>query len=565
MPQNIPDSTEKMRKPEETQQSEELSKEQLEKTKKYSIVDGSAYNVMYGFGEQYVAPYALKLGASNSDIAILSSVPAFIGSLFQVVGAKLTDNYRNRKKIVTLFVMLQAIMFLPLFIVPFFTKSMLLLTIIFSVYLMCANAAGPGWNSWMGEIIPENDRATYFSRRNRITLVFLVLSVLFAGIILNYFVDTNIWIGFGILFGIAFIGRIVSWTYLSKQFEPKYRVYEKEHFTFKDFLSEMPKTNFGNFVIFRSLMALAVMIASPFFVVYMLKDLNFTYIQYTIIVLAPMLIKILTTTYWGKYSDRFGTRNIMIVSALLIGVIPIGWFIAGYFFFGHAIIFYIIMLSEMISGFAWAGFELTTFNYIFETVIAQKRAKSIAYFNIFLGTATLIGGLAGGWLAITLPTEYHGISILLMVFLISAVARFLVPILFMSKLKEVRVKKSVDEKKLFVNLVISRPFHSVLHHTAQAMFFAEKSLSRMTEKTSNGLKTAKKPLDPIITGVIDRLDKGLDRIEPLRKALEPQAIRKNKKSHYEHLVNQDYERYVKTHPKIVRKLRKKDNRRTRIR
>ncbi len=56
-----------------------LSKPDIEKTKKYSIKDGSAWSVMYGFGEQYVVPFALKIGATASQIGILNSVPAFIG------------------------------------------------------------------------------------------------------------------------------------------------------------------------------------------------------------------------------------------------------------------------------------------------------------------------------------------------------------------------------------------------------------------------------------------------------------------------------------------------------
>jgi len=534
-----------------------IKRKDIEDAKAYSIRDGSAYNVMYGFGEQYITPFALKLGASSSDIGIISSVPSFIGSLFQVVGAKLTDKYHSRKKIVTTFVMLQAIMILPLFIVPFLTKSILLLTIIFALYLMCSNAGGPGWNSWIGSVIPENERAQYFSKRNKITLIFLLTSVLFAGIILNYFSDVNIWIGFAILFGISFFGRMVSWYYLTKQFEPEYVVNDEEYFSFKDFLKKMPETNFGNFVMFRSLMSLAVMIASPFFAVYMLRDLNFTYIQYTIIVLVPMLIKILTVTYWGKYSKKIGTRNIMIVSAFLIAFIPAAWFVAGYFFFGHPILFFLIMIAESISGFAWAGFELTTFNYILETVSPGKRARCVAYFNIIFGTAVLVGGLSGSWLVGHLPKEYHGISVLLIVFIISAVARFIVPIIFLSKLQEVKMKKDIDEGRLFIDLVISKPLHSAMHQTAHIMFLAEDGFSKIKTRANDGLTKVKKPLNPVINQVMQKIDNGLDRAEIVRKAIEPKIIRDGKKKAYEYLTDYDYEKHILTHPKIIKNMKRR--------
>jgi len=536
-----------------------LSREDTEKTKKYSIVDGSAYNVMYGFGEQYITPYALKLGASSSEVGIIASVPSFIGAIFQIVGAKLSEHYKTRKRVVLFFVLIQALMILPLFLVPLFTKSMLLLTIIFSLYLMAANAAGPGWNSWIGAVIPDSERAEYFSRRNKITIIFLVISVLIAGTILNYFTDKNIWVGFGILFIISFLGRIISWYYLTKQVEPEYIINDSEKFSFRDFLKRLPETNFGNFVMFRSLVAFAVMIASPFFAVYMLKDLQFTYIQYTIIVLVPMLIKILTVTYWGKYSKRLGTRNIMIVSAILIAFIPIAWFIAGYFYFGHPIIFFLIMIAESISGFAWAGFELTTFTYVLETVTPPKRARCVAYFNILFGVAVLIGGLLGSFLVSNLPKYYHGISTLLMVFLISAIVRFIVPLIFIPKIKEVKVKKNIDEKKLFVDLVISKPLHSAMHQTAQVMFLAEEGITKISTRARVGLNIAKKPLNPVISGVIKGIDKGLERAEPIRKAIEPKIIRERKKKNYEHLINYDYKKHVRTHPKIIKKMTRRKN------
>ncbi|MGV8171880.1 MAG: MFS transporter [Candidatus Woesearchaeota archaeon] len=530
-----------------------LSEKEISDTKRYSIIDASAHNIMYGFGEQYITPYALKLGATNSDIGILSSVPSFIGALFQIVGAKLTDHYKDRKKIVTIFILLQAATLLPLFFIPFFTKSILLLTIIFSLYLMCSNAAAPGWNSWIGAVIPDNERAQYFSKRNKIAITVLLISVLLAGVILNFFTKINIWIGFGILFAIAFIGKIISWYYLTKQSEPLYVVKEDEAFSFKDFLKRMPETNFGNFVMFRSLVALAVMIAAPFFAVYMLKDLNFTYIQYTAMILFPMLIKILTMTYWGKYSKSLGTRNIMIVSAFLIALIPAAWCIIGYFFFDNSRIFYLLMLAEIISGFSWAGFELTTFNYVLETVSPGKRARAIAYFNIVFGTAVLIGGLFGSWLVTSLPKEYKGMSVILMIFAISAIARFIVPLIFLSKLKEVKIKKNIDDRKLFIDLVISKPINAALHQTLQVIFLAEQSAEKIVGTTSKGLKIIQKPVDPIMRSVSAGIMKGLDTIEPIRKGIEPKAVKKYRRKDYEYLINHNYNRYLKMPQKKSRR------------
>ncbi|MGV8151041.1 MAG: MFS transporter [Candidatus Woesearchaeota archaeon] len=454
--------------------TETLSEQQIRKTKKYSIWDGSAWSVMYGFGEQYVTPFAIRLGATNAEVGILQSVPTFIGSVFQILGAKLTDNFQNRRKIVLFFALFQAIILLPLFIIPFLTKSILALTIFFTIYMLLANIMGPAWSSWIGDVIPEKERASYFSKRNKYVVASTLFSVIIAGAVLNYFSETNVWVGFAILFGVAFIGRMFSWYYTIKQFEPKFSYNPESYFSFKDFLKRMPDTNFGNFVMFRSIMAFAVMIASPFFAVFMLKDLQFSYIQYTMVVLVPMVVKIFTMTYWGKYSGRFGTRNILFVSGILIATIPLCWFLIGYFFSGISV-FYLIMLAEVITGFSWAGFELATFNYILETVSPEKRPRGFAYFNMIFGTAVLLGGLFGAFLVYFLP-NIISFNTLLVVFIISAVARLTCALALSNRLKEVKVEKKFDDTRLFYELVFAKPLSAAIHHATMSISHTEKDV-----------------------------------------------------------------------------------------
>ncbi len=515
-----------------------FSKSDIEKTKRYSIKDGSAWSVMYGFGEQYVVPFALKIGATASQIGILNSVPAFIGALFQLLGARLTDKYQDRKKIVSFFVFLQALLMLPLFALPFLTKDMLVLTVLFTLYQVFANIVGPAWSSWISDVVTEKDRAMYFSKRNKYVIISMMFSVMIAGVILHYFENTNIWVGFGILFTISFLGRLLSWYYLTKQIEPRYVYNPENHFSFKEFLREMPRTNFGNFVIFRSLMAFAVMIAGPFFTVYLLKDLGFNYLQYTILVLVPMGVKAWTMTYWGRYSRRFGTRNILIISGLWIATIPIWWFIVGYFYQGMNA-FYLLMLVEAMTGFAWAGFELTTFNYILETVNPEKRARGFAYFNMIFGIAVLAGGLLGALLVEVIP-GFLSFSTLLIVFIISAAARLLVMLFFAGRIKEVKVSRRIDENKLFFELIIAKPINSALNHTATSFLNTERDVKNFVDKTADALGGFARP-------VIGVVDDGLEKIEPIRKNMVPKALKKHKKDMYEHLVNSRLNKRLSKH------------------
>ena len=56
----------------------------IQQAKTISIKEGSAASLMEGFGTRYITPYALYLGASNTQIGLLSSFPGLLGSLAQI-------------------------------------------------------------------------------------------------------------------------------------------------------------------------------------------------------------------------------------------------------------------------------------------------------------------------------------------------------------------------------------------------------------------------------------------------------------------------------------------------
>ena len=89
----------------------ELTDEEKEKTRKYSIKEGSAASVMSGAGESYITPYALELQANNAQIGFLTSLTGFLGPISQIYGSRLIEKY-SRRKIVVTSVILQASMWL---------------------------------------------------------------------------------------------------------------------------------------------------------------------------------------------------------------------------------------------------------------------------------------------------------------------------------------------------------------------------------------------------------------------------------------------------------------------
>jgi len=456
----------------------QLSENELKEiTKKISIKEGIVANFMDGAGSRYITPYALAIGANNTQIGLLTSIPSLLGNLSQLFTSKIIEK-TSRKKIIVTGVLLQALMWIPMLVAGylFFYKglnegaSANFLILFYTLFIIFGAFLSPAWNSLMKDIVTK-DKGDYFGKRNKIFGAVSLLVFLVAGIVLSYFEGANlVFIGFSILFGIAFFARLISCKMLTKYYEPKLKLEKGYYFTLWQFVKRIPKSNFGKFSVFVALISFATAVSSPFFAVYMLKDLKFNYGTWMFITISSSLSTFLFIQLWGKFSDKFGNLKVLQLTGIFIPLVPFAWFfssaIAGTSF--PVLVIY-LFLVEFLSGIIWAGFNLSSVNFIYDAVSREKFAICIAYYNIFNGVGVFIGATLGGILS-SMNTSFFGMSPLLFIFALSGVVRMAVYFFMAPMIKEVReveeYKDGTIKKELrkMLTIPVSLPF--IRHHTA---------------------------------------------------------------------------------------------------
>lgn len=414
-------------------------------TRKLSIKEGIAYSFMSGAGLQYTTPYALAIGANNAQIGFLTSIPSLLGNFSQLFTSRFMKRC-SRKKIIVTSIFLQALMWLPILALGylFFYKnfdsgiSATLMIIFYTMLTIFGAFSHPAWNSLMRDNV-TNKFGEYFGKRNKVMYIVIIIVTIIAGIVLDYFGRIDLlFIGFAVLFGVAFVSRMVSAYILSKHYDPCFKIKEKSFFTFRDFVKRIPKSNFGKFSVFVALIMFATSIASPFFAVYMLKDLNFSYTMWMTIVVANVVSAFIFMPLWGKFSDRFGNLRVLKWTGLMIPAIPVLWFLT--FFIGNispVSVFVYLIILESFSGFAWAGFNLSAVDFIYDAVSRQKLSLCVAYYSILSGIGVFLGASLGGLIALA-DFSFIGISAILFIFILSGIARFGAYIFMIGKIKEVR-------------------------------------------------------------------------------------------------------------------------------
>ncbi len=266
--------------------------------------------------------------------------------------------------------------------------------------------------------------------------------------------------GFIILFALAFIFRMISRHIFKRQYEPKIKLKKGYYFSFGDFLKKSPKTNFGKFTIFRALLAFAGSISAPLLAVYLLRHLEFAYTTYMIVILSGSVFSLLVMKIWGNFADKFGNYKVLAITSLLIPIIPILWILSPS-------PIYMILVPSLISGISWAGFGLSSGNFIYDNVTNQKRGLAISYYNMTIGIGVFLGAGLGALLIKYLTISF--IEPLFFIFLLSGVARMIVVFNLIPRIKEIRKTEKIDGNKALKNLIFKQAKHSLVEEAHEIM------------------------------------------------------------------------------------------------
>jgi len=422
------------------------SDQQIEGSLQHSLKDARAFAVMIGIGETYFSAFALFLKASTPQIGLLASLPPLLASLIQLVSAWLGRLTGERKAIMLVGASVQAVAWVPLALLPiiFSEHAVSLLIASVALYHCGAHLSTPQWGSLMGDIVPVRRRGRFFARRTRIVSLVTFISLAMGGLILHFFnIRDRTLIGFLLLFGIAMFARLVSLYHLSRMHDPTGHVAALEIPVGQGWWRRLRESNFVRFSIFFALMQFSVAIASPYFTVYMLRDLQFTYAAFMTNTGMAILAQFLTLNQWGRISDIFGNRRILSATAMLIPLMPLLWVVAPNYWY--------LLIVQLISGLTWAGFTLSASNFLYDLIVKDKRATYLAIHNVLASIGIFAGALLGAALAAVMPTDISILgfaaswsSPLLGVFVISSLVRVMVTSLLMPKIREVRKVRPIS-------------------------------------------------------------------------------------------------------------------------
>ena len=430
-----------------------------ERGRLYGLRDGACQAVTQGSGEQYLSAFALLLHASPFQLSVLSALPQLIGTGAQLVSVKLLQWFPHRKVLISAGTIGQAFAWIPIVLLPLLLPQWgpWLLVGGAATYFACAHFTTPAWNSLIADWLDQHERGAYFARRAQIIAILSFFALCGAGWVLSLWQDSTVaWWGFVVIFALAGSARILSALALSPVQDVHQTAHQEAQQGFRGFLRQNMTKDFSRFLLFSGLMHASVLIAGPFFVLYILQDIHLSYFGYGGWLAAGLLGQLLTLQAWGQFGDRFGNKALLSITGFTVPILPMLYLVSTNVGF--------LLAVNFLGGVIWAGLALGLQNYVFDSVRPEDRAKAVALYSTVNAIGWSVGALLGSWLVEHLPARIEWAGFILQpasnlpfVFFLSGVLRLLVSSSLLGTFHEARQVERVPRQQLLWELPLVKP------------------------------------------------------------------------------------------------------------
>ena len=363
-------------------------------------LDIAWFGVLSGSTVNFLNIYATRLGATGFQIGLIGAMAAIV-NLFLAIPAGRWLEKRHIGTAMFWTSVYYRIGFLGFILLPWlFNEAGQIIAIIVLTFVMAIplTPLGVGFNALFAEAVPTEYRAHVAGIRN----VMLAITFMVTSLISGYILDRVAFpIGYQIVFAIGFVGAAMSSYHLyfiiplgrektSVPAQPTADSTSQADAPRKPaslLRLDIWNTPYRNILLGLFGYHFAQYLALPIFPLFNVRELNLNDNQIGIGTALFYLTVFLGSTQLRKVVHRIGNKRATGWGVLGMALYPI--FIA---FSQNAWHFYAV---SIIGGFIWSFAGGSYANYMLEHIPAHDRPPHLAWYNIMLNLAVLVGSLGG--------------------------------------------------------------------------------------------------------------------------------------------------------------------------
>lgn len=335
--------------------------------------------------------FALHLGASYFVVGLLASAP-FLGQLLQGPAILLVERVRQRKLITVVSGLIVRAMLLLMAAAIFLPRGPGLALVAVAQCVLCgASAFGTcAWNAWLRDLVPDRALGDVGARRTVYATLISIAAGLFAALTIDRpgATDAERDLAFMGLYLAGLAGGLVSAWLVGRIPEPRMPPPAERVRLMPLLRQPLVDANFRRLIVFLAAWQFAANLATPFFTVYFLRQLELDMTVVMGLSIASQVANLLAVRNWGYLSDRFANKSVLAVSAPVYILCIVGMVGASQIEARAPLLAYLVGL-HLLMGFAVAGVTLATANI---TLRLSPKGSATAY----VATGALASSLAAG-------------------------------------------------------------------------------------------------------------------------------------------------------------------------
>ncbi|MEM3627720.1 MAG: MFS transporter [Candidatus Bathyarchaeia archaeon] len=373
-----------------------------------------------GMINPFVGPYAVKeLGASSSEMGWFQSMSNISNNVMQVFWGRLSDRLGRRIPFIVFGGLIVALLWLPMLLI----KTASQLVILISLQALLGSMTVPAWTALIGDLVPSSRLGRINATINLWASVGSILATMASGVIMTAIggsVREQIIIPIAVATACGLLSSLIMFYVKVEKTNKNSGKEVKKSFMMDlfDVVKVVEKSpDFVKYCACSAVFTFFMSIAWPLFAITQVKVLKASMLEIALLSVVQGIFTIIFIGWAGSFADTVGRKPLLIFVRFSYVSVPL-----AYAFSPNI---YVLTAIGAFWGAVAAFEQASVTTYLIDVSPEMHRGSFTAFYNLLIGTVTFFGSLIGGYLSDLTVGVYGLVLGLQIVYIVSAVGRFL--------------------------------------------------------------------------------------------------------------------------------------------
>ncbi len=365
-------------------------------------IDTALQGLMMGGIFGFISVFAVRLGASNLMVSLLTSLPALLMAVSSIPAGRIVEQQRDLVRYTNRVRVSHRASFLLIAILPFLVDKGLveIIVLVWAIKSIPATLLESSWMAVVAEVIPAERRARVNGMRWAILSVVTAISTAAFGYVLDRLPFP---LNYQIVFFVSFVGGMAGIYFFGKLRIPENVPPERpesEQIALRQrartYLHTMNVPAFVKYEIAATVLRFGVNLPAALYTIYWIRNLGASDLWIGWQATVGKLALIVGYIVWGRLISRKGYRAPLLICSTLLGLYPV--------LTGLARDQLWLPLIAIVQGFFTTGVDIAFFDTLLAVSPTERRPSFIAL-NTMLASLTiffapLVGNFLADWVGI---------------------------------------------------------------------------------------------------------------------------------------------------------------------